>query len=1087
MKSRWLWLTPLILFLLLLGGLLFLLGTPPGTRLLLSQATKRVAGLRIDQVNGTLLGRLDLAGIDYRSEGVALSVAELSLEWRPARLLRRELYLKTLSIDGVVYRPAAKGAADPPSKEGFTLPAFSLPLNIIVEKAAATRIAIGEGKEATRVDEVSFSGRADPAGIQIERGKVRAAAFEIKINGAVRTSGGSLTENYRFQLQAVLAGPGLPTAEIRMAGSGDPKQAGIESLRIDTLDGKIEGRGKVVWSPALTWQAVLTGSGLKPESQWPEWKGELAFAAGAEGRMGAAGPIGEVRLSRLEGTLRGYPVFAEAALALQEGNYRLPRLTLKSGSAALAASGKVEDRWDLEWQLHAPDLAALWPGAKGSLIGKGALRGPRLQPSVTADLRGERLALNDRQIKKLSLALRIDLQGQVTSRFELDLEEVKVGAQKIRAARLNSEGTRARHTFGTDIKTAEQHLRAGLTGALNGRAWEGTLDRIDLQDKQLGLWRLQKPMILHATLAGKEADQTAKAGASLRVEEGCWGTDPRQGTEGRLCAAGRWEAESSWEAKAQIRKIPLALLKAFLPPGLTLSGTVDGEAGGRSGKDRMEAHLRLNPSPGTIRFRPAAGEEIAVGYREGLLQADLKEARLQASAKLTLVGQGGFQADVGLSPVIPGGDWGESRLDGKIDLSLSQLGLLTALTPMIEESRGRIALHAALGGTVAEPEVKGEATLHQGSAQIPSLGIHLTEFQLTLQSRGDGTLSVRGSAKSGPGSLRIGGSVTLDAEQGWPMALTFKGDRFQILDTREAKVLASPDLTLRLQKPKIDLTGEVLIPEAALAIKALPKGAVQVSEDTVIVRQGAGGKGGDEKGAGWAISSNVMIRLGEKVTFAGFGLTAQIAGSLRAIDAPGQVTVGEGQLRILNGLYAAYGQKLSISEGRLIFAGPINNPGLDIRATRKAEEEEVVAGIQVRGTLQNPETTLFSEPPMDQAEALSYLLLGRPLNQASSSEGDFMTKAISALGLKGGDFIAKKIGRRLGLDEVKVESGENVDEATLVVGRYFSPKFYVSYGIGLFESINTLHVRYKINRILTLQGESGDETGMDLIYTKEYK
>jgi translocation and assembly module TamB len=704
------------------------------------------------------------------------------------------------------------------------------------------------------------------------------------------------------------------------------------------------------------------------------------------------------------------------------------------------------------------------------------------------------LALQDQQIKKLALALQVDLQDKVPSDIELNAEGVSAGGQKVKTASLTAKGKLSEHSVAADVQTVEQHLQLQLDGRLEGKQWQGKLNRADIQDKNAGRWGLQKPVGIKAVLGGETTGEAASPPVhpSVAVEEGCWESttpDTKQKRDARLCLAGQWEQEIGWQAKAAAQKIPLALFKPFFPPDLNLSGTIDADGNGKSENGQLQAAAKLIPSPGTLFYRPADGEQIEVGYREGLFQAALNEGRLQTTVRLTLVGQGSIQADVGLSPLTPGEDLGKSRLEGKVDLRLTQLGLLSALTPMIEESNGRIDLQAALGGTVNQPEIKGEATLTQGSAVVPSLGIHVTELQLTLQSNGDGTLAIRGGAKSGPGTLQIGGSVTLDAKQGWPMQLTFKGDRFQILDTHEAKVLASPDLKLQIQKPRISLTGEILIPDASLTLRELPKGAVKVSDDTVIIHDDASGKGGKtdgKKAAAWEISSDVMIRLGEKVTFSGFGLTARITGNLRAIDQPGKLTLGEGQLQILDGQYRAYGQKLDIADGRLIFGGPINNPGLDIRATRKAEKEAVTAGILVRGTLQKPETTVFSDPPMDQAEALSYLLLGRPLNQASSGEGDFLTKAISALGLKGGDFLAKKIGRKLGLDEVKVEAGENAEQATLVVGRYFSPKFYVSYGIGLFESINTLHIRYKINRKLTLQGESGTESGMDLIYTKEY-
>jgi translocation and assembly module TamB len=122
---------------------------------------------------------------------------------------------------------------------------------------------------------------------------------------------------------------------------------------------------------------------------------------------------------------------------------------------------------------------------------------------------------------------------------------------------------------------------------------------------------------------------------------------------------------------------------------------------------------------------------------------------------------------------------------------------------------------------------------------------------------------------------------------------------------------------------------------------------------------------------------------------------------------------------------------------------------------------------------------------MGQTDTLSYLLLGRPMESASDEDGAMMAQAALALGLAGGDQIARTIGDRFGLDEMRIESGDNGDQASLVVGRYLSPQLYVSYGIGLIGSFNTLNLRYKIADQWQLKAESGESHGADLMYTFE--
>jgi hypothetical protein len=87
-------------------------------------------------------------------------------------------------------------------------------------------------------------------------------------------------------------------------------------------------------------------------------------------------------------------------------------------------------------------------------------------------------------------------------------------------------------------------------------------------------------------------------------------------------------------------------------------------------------------------------------------------------------------------------------------------------------------------------------------------------------------------------------------------------------------------------------------------------------------------------------------------------------------NGPGGFT-GRGQLYTVNGTYFAYGQKLTIDPGRLIFDGPLDNPALDIVALRRGGAVE--AGVAVTGTVRVPVITLTSNPPVPDNEKLAWV------------------------------------------------------------------------------------------------------------------
>jgi translocation and assembly module TamB len=233
------------------------------------------------------------------------------------------------------------------------------------------------------------------------------------------------------------------------------------------------------------------------------------------------------------------------------------------------------------------------------------------------------------------------------------------------------------------------------------------------------------------------------------------------------------------------------------------------------------------------------------------------------------------------------------------------------------------------------------------------------------------------------------------------------------------------------------------------------------------------------------VTARVRVLLGDSVSFKGFNFTADLGGDLLVVSVPRRPATGSGTITIKDGHYKAYGQDLTISDGRLRFAGgPVDNPGLDIRATRTAEDS-VTAGVKIAGTLKAPQVTIFSDPPMSQGRALQYLVLGHPLGQSGGSQGSLASQAASSLGLRGGNLLASTLGRGVGLDQARIETKGDLQQASFVAGKYLSPNLYVSYGIGLFDPVSTLRLRYLLSSKWTLQAETGEATGADLLFRIE--
>jgi len=328
------------------------------------------------------------------------------------------------------------------------------------------------------------------------------------------------------------------------------------------------------------------------------------------------------------------------------------------------------------------------------------------------------------------------------------------------------------------------------------------------------------------------------------------------------------------------------------------------------------------------------------------------------------------------------------------------------------------------------------------------------------------------------------------------------------MSTPNAHVWITPDLHLQRDENGARFEGTLMVPKADITPKDLGSSGVSVSRDQVIIVDGKPQV--VASGTPLQIYSNVQLVLGDAVRFDGFGLVTRISGVVTVNEEPLRDPTAKGELRLLDGAYKAYGQDLTIEDGRLIFdGGAVTQPAVDITASRHPADD-IKVGVHVRGTLSKPMLTLQSEPAMSREQQLSWLVLGRALEQNSTQDRSAISSAALSLGLSGGDFIANRLARKVGIDSISVGSapagGSDVaadaaaisgsqaaqgaglaanSAAALTLGKYLTPKLFVSYGVSLFEPGQTFRILYTLGHGFKVQAESGTASGGDLLYTYE--
>ncbi|CAK0747349.1 translocation and assembly module TamB [Gammaproteobacteria bacterium] len=892
---------------------------------------------------------------------------------------------------------------------------------------------------------------------------------------------------YRFQL-----GVNLKTvipSRLKLSAHGNLQGISIDSLRSEVLGGQIDASGKASWQPTLHASVALSGKNLRPEGLLPEFPGKLEFSTIGEGSLTPKGVEGKFGTTRLGGILRGKPLDIKIQeTTLKASEVRITDGKLSLGTAKLTLQGTLGNTFNLVWNANIPNFADLWPEGRGQLVGQGHLEGTLENPKVQATLKGEKLRAFGQQLGTLSADVNIDPKGTIHVATEGKAWTVR-GVQLAEVS-VSGQGNLQKHYLEVDVSNISTQggmygdLSLELQGGWDKKIWRGQLLSLEGKLPEIGDCSLEAPV----SLAGNTQ--------SIVLEELCLSS--RLG--GQLCATGQWQPGKT-NASVRLREVPIVKIIPKIS-GLNLKGSLNASLRLNQGARGLEGQLEVIPSPGELAWRLDPAREVHLHWQQANVHAELGSERLQIQSFVTLKEGGGLGASFSLAKNALLEDPLKAAVTGEARIGVTELGLISALVPALVETKGEVRAQMTFGGTLGQPRIEGEAFLEEGSLRAPAAGLKLQDMKLAIRGRGESPLAVEGQVRSGDGTLKLTGTIDLKPSETFPAHLQIQGENFAVLDLPEAKMTASPNLTLDTRAGQVTLNGKVLIPSAKIAPKTLSSGVQTASPDVVVV--------GRQKTPETARSISVLvtIELGKEVKIQALGLKTRLEGQVTVTENPGRPSSASGELYTVDGSYKAYGQDLSIRRGRLLFLnGPLENPGLDVEAVRTTDEATV--GIHLRGAVQSPKLTLFSEPTMEQTQILAYLFTGHGSGTSAKPDASMILQAASSLGIGNGDAVMERLKDTFGLESIEVQQGtpgssetvksQNLgnttgdssqnkgQETSLVLGKYLSPRLYVSYGLGLYEHTSSLRLRYKLAKNWTLETEGGSSVGTDLLYTIEAK
>ena len=651
--------------------------------------------------------------------------------------------------------------------------------------------------------------------------------------------------------------------------------------------------------------------------------------------------------------------------------------------------------------------------------------------------------------------------------------------------------------------------QAKLTGATQGRlrlelpAGNRLVLAAKASAAGTAAWRGQTLTVTASDLDLQAGEAGLNGGVSVHLADGGELTARLASTApARLAMPQQGSVNAHWQ------NLDLAQAQPWLPAGVRLKGRLQGQLTGTLGPGQSlrldgETHLLQ----GDARWQGPEGE-IGSEIRQAAVSWTWQGASLKARAAVELAAQGQVQGSVQLPlaarfPLVldPQGSF-QGTVAGKVQ----EQGLLTALFPsLIQESHGTLEATATADGTWAAPRLRGQARLADAGASLPEAGIRIKDLECSATLDQDLIRIDRWRAVSGPGHLEGTAEIRL---KGWQVAsyrATLGGDRFEAVHLPELQVLASPQLTFEGSPDLLKVRGELLIPE--LELLGLQKGAA-LGPSPDVVRVGAAPP--PPGPAPLALDLQVRVRVGDKVFVRLEGLDVQLGGSLELAGPSLEVLTSQGQIQVVQGRFKAYGVDLQIIHGWVFYAGGgLDQPVLDILALRTIQD--VKAGVKVTGSLQAPVTRLYSEPAMPDVDVLAYIVLGHPI--ASGEQASLVNRTAGMLlGTKQVAGLQEQLKHRLGLSTLELQNNTQASgtmgykhltptgaadpaaaaaptlaSALVTVGKYLTPKLYVSFGRSLAGDSSLFKLRYDLAKHWQLESQSGQVTGVDAYYKIEFK
>jgi len=747
----------------------------------------------------------------------------------------------------------------------------------------------------------------------------------------------------------------------------------------------------------------------------------------------------------------------------------------------------------LEVAFTSPDLAQLVPGLAGQLNATASITGDLRKPAARFQMKATRLAWEGSTAAELSAGGAVDLGlADIPLDVKFDARALVVGGMPVAQTAGRIAGTTLQHTLSLSLRAQDIDAQVVLEGGLPpaSKADGGSVAAL------VSTWRERMPWrgrLMQAQNAGRyPLKLSAPAGLELSPQRAALAPALVLMGDGRLHVEElRWEP-GRLATRGSLAGFPAGGLVDLLADPAPGAGKTAAKAepvpyistlriGGQwslTSTPRLNGTVTIRREDGDVSLR--GSPPLMLGLTRVDLEARFTDDRLQAQAQVSGSVLGDASASLVLEPA-PGLS-AASPMTLRADLAIRTLKPFERFVGALVDIDGSVSAAIQGTGSPAKPVLSGTLRAERLRVDAPQLGISFRDGRLDSRLV-NGVLEVVSlDARAGEGTFTASGSIPLRTGVVAP-ALNWKADRLTVQARPDRRIVIDGEGRLTTDGGQLLLAGRVVVRQGFVEFGQ--RARTQLSDDVVVLGRkprpvtGAAGRS--------PLALKLQIDFGNAFRVVGSGLDTLLTGQLMLTTTQNGTLSAQGTINTGRGTFSAFGQRLELARGQIVFNGPIDNPGVDVLALRRLPSVEV--GVQVTGTVNALRIQTTSEPPMPQGEQLSWLLLGRSLDAASQGDAALIAGVAASMlgGGNGGVPLTRRIADAFGLDDIGLRDSGAIDGQVFTIGKRLSDRIYIAYEQTMTTATNLLRIDFEIHRYVSLRAEAGAISGFGIFYTRSLR